>query len=252
MFGVDFSELMIILLVALVVVGPERMPKVARTLGNLLGRAQRFVNTVKSDITRDMAVEDYRKLQQEIQEQASSLEQTLNESTQGLSQQVQDISNTIQQPATNDAPKQHVALDAGGGNVPARSVSAGAAAPRKPNLCAIVDKAIAAGGPLEESPDFQTLTSDEQENARKLHAQEEKLHGIRNNAHAEVERAKKLAALAEAKAQAKAQEQKKAQEQQDGPVPDGQVLSGNMQQAVLAETDGVSQGMPEQKKFLID
>lgn len=252
MFGVDFSELMVILLVALVVVGPERMPKVARTLGNLWGRAQRFVNTVKSDISRDMVVEDYRKLQQEIQEQATSLEQTFKESTQGLSQQVQDIDNTLQQPVPDSTQKQSVALDAGGGNVPARSVPAGAVAPRKPNLCAIVDKVIAAGSPLEENSDFQILTADEQESARKLHAQEEKLHGIRNNAYAEVERAKKLAALAEAKAQAKAQEQKKAQEQQAVPVQAEHTESGDAQQAVFAEAHDIAQNVPEQKKFLID
>ena len=52
MFGVDFSELMVILVVALIVVGPERLPKVARTLGLLWGRAQRYVNGVKADIAR--------------------------------------------------------------------------------------------------------------------------------------------------------------------------------------------------------
>ena len=250
MFGVDFSELMIILLVALVVVGPERMPKVARTLGNLWGRAQRFVNTVKSDISRDMAVEDYRKLQQEIQEQATSLEQTFKESTQGLSQQVQDIDDTMRQPVPDGAQKLSVAPDAGGGNVPARSVAAGAAAPRRPNICAIVDKVIVAGAPLEENLEFQTLTADEQESARKLHAQEEKLKSIRTNAYAEVERAKKLAALAEAKAKAK--EQNKVQEQQVVPVQNEQAVSDDTQTAVLAEASDTSQYVPEQKKFLID
>ena len=50
MFDIGFSELMLIGIVALIVIGPERLPKVARTLGHLLGRAQRYVNDVKSDI----------------------------------------------------------------------------------------------------------------------------------------------------------------------------------------------------------
>ena len=52
MFDIGFSELMVIGVVALLVIGPEKLPKVARTLGHLLGRAQRYVNDVKSDINR--------------------------------------------------------------------------------------------------------------------------------------------------------------------------------------------------------
>ena len=50
MFDIAFSELLIIGIVALVVIGPERLPKVARTVGHLLGRMQRYVSDVKSDI----------------------------------------------------------------------------------------------------------------------------------------------------------------------------------------------------------
>lgn len=54
MFDVGFSELIVIAIVALVVIGPERLPKVARTAGLLLGRLQRYVNDVKADIKREM------------------------------------------------------------------------------------------------------------------------------------------------------------------------------------------------------
>ena len=50
MFDVGLSEMMVIAVVALIVIGPERLPKVARTLGHLFGRMQRYVNDVKSDI----------------------------------------------------------------------------------------------------------------------------------------------------------------------------------------------------------
>lgn len=77
MFDIGFSEMMLIAIVALVVIGPERLPKVARTAGHMLGRLQRYVNDVKSDINREMQLEELRKLQSEIQESARSVEQSL-------------------------------------------------------------------------------------------------------------------------------------------------------------------------------
>jgi sec-independent protein translocase protein TatB len=74
MFDIGFSEMMVIAIVALVVIGPERLPKVARTAGHLLGRLQRYVNDVKSDINREMQLEELKKLQSEIQESARSVE----------------------------------------------------------------------------------------------------------------------------------------------------------------------------------
>jgi sec-independent protein translocase protein TatB len=58
MFDFSFLQLMLVMVVALIVIGPERLPKVARTLGHLWGRAQRYVNDVKADIERDMAIEE--------------------------------------------------------------------------------------------------------------------------------------------------------------------------------------------------
>ena len=63
MFDIGFSELVVIMVVALVVIGPERLPKVTRTMGHLWGRAQRYVNSVKSDIERDMQLEELRQTQ---------------------------------------------------------------------------------------------------------------------------------------------------------------------------------------------
>jgi sec-independent protein translocase protein TatB len=63
MFDVGFSEIVVIAVVALIVIGPERLPKVARTLGHLFGRMQRYVNDVKADISREMELDELRKLQ---------------------------------------------------------------------------------------------------------------------------------------------------------------------------------------------
>jgi len=77
MFDIGFSELLVIGIVALVVIGPERLPKVARTLGHLLGRAQRYVNDVKADINREMQLDELKKLQSQVTESARSLEDSV-------------------------------------------------------------------------------------------------------------------------------------------------------------------------------
>jgi sec-independent protein translocase protein TatB len=71
MFDVGLSELMVIAVVALVVIGPERLPKVARTAGLLLGRLQRYVSDVKADINREMQLDELKKMQQEMSSQVS-------------------------------------------------------------------------------------------------------------------------------------------------------------------------------------
>ena len=74
MFDIGFSELLVIAVVALIVIGPERLPKVARTLGHLFGRMQRYVNDVKADIAREMELEELRKLQATVEDAARSIQ----------------------------------------------------------------------------------------------------------------------------------------------------------------------------------
>lgn len=77
MFDIGFSELLIIAVVALIVIGPERLPKVARTVGHLIGRMQRYVNDVKADISREMELDELRKLRSSMEETARSFEQSV-------------------------------------------------------------------------------------------------------------------------------------------------------------------------------
>lgn len=79
MFDISFTEIFVIAVVGLVVLGPERLPQVARTLGHLFGRAQRYVNDVKSDIQREMELEELRKLKTSVQDAARSIENTVRE-----------------------------------------------------------------------------------------------------------------------------------------------------------------------------
>jgi len=79
MFDIGFSELMVIGIVALIVIGPERLPRVARTVGHLLGRAQRYVNDVKADINREMQLDELKKLQAEIADSAKGIEDSVRQ-----------------------------------------------------------------------------------------------------------------------------------------------------------------------------
>ena len=72
MFDIAFSELVVIGVVALIAIGPDKLPKVARTAGHLLGRAQRYVNDVKSDMDNELRLEELQKLQSEILENTQS------------------------------------------------------------------------------------------------------------------------------------------------------------------------------------
>src|SRR5882724_11596469 len=77
MFDIGFSELMVIAVIALVVIGPERLPRVARTLGHLAGRLQRYVSDVKADINREIELDELRKMRDSMQQAASSLESSV-------------------------------------------------------------------------------------------------------------------------------------------------------------------------------
>lgn len=102
MFDFSISEVMVVMVVALIVIGPERLPKVARTLGHLWGRAQRYINGVKADIERDMAVEEFRQLQQKVQAEAGALEQSMKQVTQSADQHVQEINEAVAKLASSE------------------------------------------------------------------------------------------------------------------------------------------------------
>jgi len=91
MFDVSFTELMVVGVIALIVIGPERLPKVARTIGHLLGRAQRYVNDVKSDIQREIEIDELRKFKSEMEDAAQGVQTSLNETHASLQEPVQQF-----------------------------------------------------------------------------------------------------------------------------------------------------------------
>jgi sec-independent protein translocase protein TatB len=68
MFDIGFSEIVLIAVVALVVIGPERLPKVARTAGLLFGRFQRYVGSVRGDVERELQLEEFKRAAQAANE----------------------------------------------------------------------------------------------------------------------------------------------------------------------------------------
>jgi sec-independent protein translocase protein TatB len=108
MFDLGFSEMLVIGLVALVVIGPERLPKVARTVGTMLGRMQRYVNDVKAEVEREMHLEELRKLQTNVQEQARSFEQTVRSEVNETEQSLRKIGDDAAAGAQTPVPDVHV------------------------------------------------------------------------------------------------------------------------------------------------
>lgn len=74
MFDVSFSELMVIAVIALIVIGPEKLPKLARTLGALTGRMQKYVAQIKEEVNREVRFEELQQLQQEIKDSVNKAE----------------------------------------------------------------------------------------------------------------------------------------------------------------------------------
>jgi sec-independent protein translocase protein TatB len=99
MFDIGFSEILVIAVVALVVIGPERLPKVARTLGHMFGRLQRYVNEVKADINREMELDELRKLQSQVQSAARDIEQSVARTAREMESGVRSVESELNRAA---------------------------------------------------------------------------------------------------------------------------------------------------------
>ncbi|MEP7062661.1 MAG: Sec-independent protein translocase protein TatB [Betaproteobacteria bacterium] len=102
MFDIGFSEIVVIAVVALVVIGPEKLPKTARTLGVLFGRLQRYVGDVKADINREMELDELRKLQQEMKSAATDLKKSVETAAQSVEAGARDVEAQLNSAASSD------------------------------------------------------------------------------------------------------------------------------------------------------
>jgi sec-independent protein translocase protein TatB len=110
MFDIGFSEMLVCAVVALVVIGPERLPRVARTLGVLFGRLQRYVGQVKADINREMEAADLGNVKKEFESAARSFETDFKSQAQEVEREVRDAQNAIGKSLDESAPSPQLEL----------------------------------------------------------------------------------------------------------------------------------------------
>jgi sec-independent protein translocase protein TatB len=200
MFDVNFSEMMVIAVVAFIVIGPERLPKVARTLGHLLGRGQRYISSVKADIARDIGIEELRQLQAKVQHEYKAAEDAVNQVTQTLNLHAQEVTQSRSQQV--EQAKEGISLQS--------QLNSGLEADEQPSiteqarLSAVSQKdgdaipADAGGVISPEQAEFKSLSSAYQEATRSLYAQQE----AARVAHVQEEKARQLRETAEPKTDA--------------------------------------------------
>ena len=107
MFDIGFSELMVIGVVALIVIGPEKLPRMARTVGHLAGRLQRYVSDVKADINREIELDELRKMRDSMQQAASEMESSVDTELRKTETELNDAvkSAAADGPAEEKAPE---------------------------------------------------------------------------------------------------------------------------------------------------
>ncbi|MPZ45052.1 MAG: Sec-independent protein translocase subunit TatB [Betaproteobacteria bacterium] len=96
MFDISLFEMVVIGVVALIVIGPERLPGVARTAGHLFGRMQRYVNDVKSDIQREIELDELKKLRESVQDSAREIEQSMSRELDQVDQEMRELKELVE------------------------------------------------------------------------------------------------------------------------------------------------------------
>lgn len=98
MLDFGFDKIALIGAVALIVIGPEKLPRVARTVGTLLGKAQRYVADVKAEVNRSIELEELQKMKTQFQTAVSDVEQSVRQevdsATQALNQTWSDVTGS--------------------------------------------------------------------------------------------------------------------------------------------------------------
>jgi sec-independent protein translocase protein TatB len=101
MFDIGISKLMLVAGIALVVIGPERLPRVARMAGTLIGRAQRYVSDVKAEVNRSMELDELNKVRREFETAARDVSQSVSS---GLDSATGQINAALSGPDDDPAP----------------------------------------------------------------------------------------------------------------------------------------------------
>lgn len=95
MFDIGFTEMVVVAVIALLVLGPERLPRVAKQAGQWMGKLQRYVNDVKSDLNRQMELEELRRMQNEVKEAATNLESSFRDAVAKTQGEMNSIASSV-------------------------------------------------------------------------------------------------------------------------------------------------------------
>lgn len=91
MFDFAFTELVVVMLVALIVIGPEKLPKVARTAGHLWARMRRYVHNVKNEVASSMAIEEAHQLHSSIRKDINAVRKSVQETELTIEQEILQV-----------------------------------------------------------------------------------------------------------------------------------------------------------------
>jgi sec-independent protein translocase protein TatB len=131
MFDIGFSEFVVIGIVALVVIGPERLPKVARTAGHLFGRMQRYVADVKADLNREIDASELRDIKSTVTEAANSMQDAMQSHVGEINKEIKKAEDEFGKLSN---PMLHFGLAGGVHAAGAPSTSSDASDERSPQL----------------------------------------------------------------------------------------------------------------------
>lgn len=95
MIDLGIEKMMVIGAVALIVIGPEKLPRVARTVGTLLGKAQRYVADVKAEVNRSMELEELKKMKETVESAARDVESSIHGSVNEIERELQSATSTL-------------------------------------------------------------------------------------------------------------------------------------------------------------
>lgn len=102
MFDIGFTEIILILVVALVVIGPERLPGAARTLGRWVAKIKRFITSVRSDIEREFQAEELRRMLTEQEKEINELKEMMRKTESDLRSELQETEKAVQELEAKD------------------------------------------------------------------------------------------------------------------------------------------------------
>ena len=148
MFDMGFTEMMLIGIVALIVIGPERLPGVARTAGKYLGRLKRFVSSVRADVEQELRADELREILAQQQKELNTLRHSMNEAGLEIEKEAEALQEAGEQLVSGDRKSSTTAADAD-----TRSAKDAAPADPLPESVASADDTAAAEPAAEDKPD---------------------------------------------------------------------------------------------------